>query len=320
MMPQRTVLLLLVWSFSTVHSFHQMEPRRLPRLTTTAGRNDGPQQGQMTIISAPLHSSKNDNDDNNNSSKNSKPKGVYVRPSAAVERGSGFFFPGLEGAKVRIFVGIVLLVATAVNHAVSSETSAFSEAIAVVYSLLVLLQGAIEQSKEGRIETIARREQSDSESGGGSRQLSQQWSSLSLEEEESWRNNVEWAATSFLSLTTATHMILVRQQEGEATPIVDYWLGVTPLPANKEDLLKGAATALETIQASKGGRVALPSDHPAAQLLMDEETYRRCIILQRIDENSCWMVASDDLLASFRKEDLQMLGRLGEYVDIEKQY
>ena len=33
---------------------------------------------------------------------NNKRKGVYSRPSAAIERGSGFFIPGLEGGRVRV--------------------------------------------------------------------------------------------------------------------------------------------------------------------------------------------------------------------------
>ena len=29
-------------------------------------------------------------------------KGFYIRPSAAIERGGGFFVPGLEGTKLRV--------------------------------------------------------------------------------------------------------------------------------------------------------------------------------------------------------------------------
>ena len=35
-------------------------------------------------------------------------KGFYVRPSAAVERGGGFFIPGLEGYKLRLAVALLL--------------------------------------------------------------------------------------------------------------------------------------------------------------------------------------------------------------------
>ena len=43
-------------------------------------------------------------------------------------------------------------------------------------------------------------------------------------------------------------------------------------------------------------------------------TTTRTVILQRISTNSCWMVVSDQLLASYAKTDLKFLGRLAQYV------
>ena len=261
---------------------------------------------------------------NNDSTKNSisnKPTGVYVRPSAAVERGSGFFFPGLEGPRVRLFVGGLLLLATGANHVLSASTSGFSEALSVFYSLLVLLQGAIETSKEGRIETIAARSTNTSANSGAattpassSQQLAKQWSSSSSDPD--WQGRVEWAAASFLSMTPATHMILLRQSSLSEAAFVEFWLGVTGLASfpTTDNIPAGATAALNTIQQSTGGRVALPSDHPAATGLLADDVYRRCVILQRITPTTCWVVASEDLLASFTKQDLQWLGRLAEYV------
>ena len=56
-------------------------------------------------------------------------KGVYVRPSGAIERGSGFFVPGLEGSRVRVVVGSVLLLLTAINHIILSSGSSDSDYI-----------------------------------------------------------------------------------------------------------------------------------------------------------------------------------------------
>ena len=286
--------------------------------------------------------SNNESDRGNDKKKKKKTTttGVYVRPSAAVERGSGFFFPGLEGPKVRLVAGSVLLAVTGINHVVSASSSLFSEALAVFYSLLVLLQGAIETSKEGRIETIVGAAQSrsrsqqikmqmeeneESSSSTNSRQFSQQWSASRFHtKNSSWKQRVEWAATSYLTLTPATHMILLRNEQQEtssSSPIIDYWLGVTGIQQQEEEDKENNATtmesattaALQTIQQSKGGRVALPVDHPAAALIPEKE-YRRCIILQRISSDTCWMVASNDLLASFTKQDLQWLGQLARYI------
>jgi hypothetical protein len=305
-----------------------------------------------------LKASSSSNDDNDN--KRKKAKGVYVRPSAAVERGSGFFFPGLEGPRVRLVVGSLLLVATVGNHVYSSSTSLFSEALAVLCSLLVLLQGAIETSKEGRIETIAARtktkiqtqttlpqqppnddDDDNNDNGNGNTAQPQSWIGSSRfhasngddDAYKSWKERVEWSATSYLSLTPATHMILIHQQQSQeqssssssttttaaaVSASIDYWLGATEPSDSDSDTRttttaeSAASAALQAIQQSTSGRVALPSDHPAAVAL--PEDYRRCVLLQRISPNACWMVGSNDLLASFTKQDLLWLGQLGKYV------
>ena len=48
-------------------------------------------------------------------------KGFYIRPSAAIERGGGFFIPGLEGAKLRIALGGGLLVLSGLSIATSGD-------------------------------------------------------------------------------------------------------------------------------------------------------------------------------------------------------
>lgn len=264
-------------------------------------------------------------------------KGVYVRPSAVIEKGSGFFFPGLEGPRVRLFAGSCLLLVTAINHLASASNSGFSEVLAVIFSLLVLLQGAIEALKESRVETIAKRQQQDGNSST-QQQLYQAWASpLAAPEDPMLRDKVEWAAASFVSLTPATHMILLqRDNENDnnnknTPPTISYWLGVTPKPPLIDSSISQAITAaLDTIQQSKGGRVALPSDHPAVVGLMNDPQHRRCVILQQFPvlantssstgtttsrtTTRCWMVASNDLLASFTKGDLQWLGQLAGYV------
>ena len=51
-------------------------------------------------------------------------KGFYLRPSAAVERGGGFFIPGLEGFRVRVAIAVVTLALLAFNHATSGDSLA----------------------------------------------------------------------------------------------------------------------------------------------------------------------------------------------------
>lgn len=42
-------------------------------------------------------------------------KGYYVRPSRAIEKGGGFYVPGLEGERIRIISGITFLFLIAIN-------------------------------------------------------------------------------------------------------------------------------------------------------------------------------------------------------------
>ena len=297
MMPLRRTHLLLVICITAVGVLpcHSFQPAAIPIATP------GPRIGRTEATRSELFLA--------GENKESKPKGVYVRPSAVIEKGSGFFFPGLEGPRVRLVVGSGLLLVTAINHVFSSSTSAFSEGLAVFYSLLVLLQGAIETTKEGRIESIQ-----SSPAKAAKANLAQKWrtNTSTGTGSDTYRNNVEWAAASFLSLTPATHMILLQDDE------IQYWLGATTQQSQSgEDQVTAAVqAALNTIRQSKGGRVALPDSHPAATGIIPQEEHRKCVILQRINSSSCWMVASDDLLASFTKQDLQWLGQLASYVNL----
>ena len=61
-------------------------------------------------------------------------KGFYIRPSAAIERGGGFFIPGLEGSKLRVALGSGLIALVVVSAALGDATTPasvrVSEAIA----------------------------------------------------------------------------------------------------------------------------------------------------------------------------------------------
>jgi len=238
--------------------------------------------------------------------KKNKISGVYSRPSAAIERGSGFFVPGLEGPKVRLAVGFVLLILTAVNHAYANTAgnagNTFSEGLAVVYCLLVLFQGAVEFSREMRGTVVVGQQNSRSPQ----KTYQQQWS---IPTDDEWKDRIEWAAQSYLALTPATHMMLVGPGK------VLYSLGSTDQPEATDETSQACQAALETLSSSKSGRVSLPSTHPVATGLAPIE-HNRCIVLQRVDDDEqlCWVMTSNELLASFTKQDLQWLGQLARYV------
>jgi hypothetical protein len=234
-------------------------------------------------------------------------KGVYSRPSAAIERGSGFFIPGLEGPRVRLVFGVVVLLLTALNHELSSSspTVAFSEGLAGVYAILLLFQAAIEFGKEekGFVVTLENEEATDSATTAPS--FSQTWTSsneLSQDEKEKG----QWAAASYVAMTPATHMLLLDQKDG-----VVYRLGSTP--AISVTAMEGTQAAFQALEKSSSGRISLPPTHPAVTSLSSAE-HGRCVVLQRIHESKCWMMTSNQLLAAFTKEDLKWLGQLAKHV------
>jgi len=289
---------------------------------------------------------------NDNKQKQKKAQGVYVRPSGAIEKGSGFFVPGLEGPKVRLVIGLVLLVGTAVNHflvgnvgsfgrnglnngGVEFQVFSFPEATAIAYCILILFQSAIEYAKEALPEGQAVSSSSKTSAkasttalAGETEVLEQKWSSDdSSSEELSYRSRVQWAAASYMSMTPTTQiMLLARNKRADSETNlgggVRYRLGSdSNSSSNSSNTGSGVTAALDELSQSKGGRIALPLTHPAVEALLgapspggDDGGKLRTVILQRITDDSCWMVASDQLLAGYAAGDLKWLGKLAGYV------
>jgi hypothetical protein len=319
-----------------------------------------------------------------------RPRGVYVRPSAAVERGAGFFVPGLPGPRVRLLVGMLGLVLAAWNHyydaegaadnilpASTSSSSALivSEGIAVVFSCFVLLQGAIESIRDSR------RENNSDGSGSATRSrnyavptklTTQKWLLLPSSSSSStniaantstsndWRQRVEWATQTYLALTPASLMWLLDAQQGVLFRLEQQesrGAALEPLASEEEEKDLTASSplqpqqqqhpsfsssldfcreALKLLSQSSTGRVSLPVSHPVAQALLrstassSTSSSYRTMVLQRIieqphhhDDNDnnphhhqqlCLVMASSDLLAAFRQQDLVWLGQLAKYI------
>jgi hypothetical protein len=269
---------------------------------------------------------------NDNNQKAQKQKGVYVRPSGAIERGSGFFVPGLEGPRVRLVFGGVLLIFSVINHVANGAlpTLSLEEIIAVVYSGLVLLQAVIEFRKEEESGLVVesgnnnngntnKKESTKTSSSSSSlrEDFTQQWLSTTTVDTPSqdWKSRVEWAAASYLALTPATHMMLL-----EPGALV-YRLGITST-SSSSSAETGANAALQALNKSTSGRIALPATHPVVVALVPD-THNRAVVLQRImgptgdngDGDRCWLMASDQLLASFTQQELKWLGQLAKYVE-----
>lgn len=392
------------------------------------------------------NNNRNKDNTNNTNSTNTKTttavSGVYVRPSGAIERGSGFFVPGLEGPKVRVVIGMVLLVGTLVEHsttgglagggistgmtASTTTTTAtvaawsLSDGIAILYSGVLLFQAAIEYTKETtlqlpaksrrtttpttRIRTMHNTDSSTTNNtdaaaaaaaAASSAMVTQRWFpdraaeesdddeirtrttnailvgdttiTMTSKKSDSYKTKIQWMAAAYVTMTPTTQMLLLvhtnhtrrEADEGEGGGRVRYRIGPAALVGagvdDREEGVRapGVTAALQELQHSSGGRIAVPLQHPAVQALLfpegggggtddDPNTENntaaaatagrreegsssshhhgvRTVILQRITVDSCWLVASDELLAKYTTNDLKWLGQLAQYAQVQEE-
>lgn len=252
-----------------------------------------------------------------------KTKGVYVRPSAAIERGSGFYVPGLEGSRVRIIFGALCLILSYVNSVLGLGDSniaavEFSQKLVGFYGILLLFQGLVEYGKEAGLgldfDVSESRDENVVASSSNAKSLDQ---IVASGLEERLLEKIRWAAASFVSLTPAVQVMLLESDSDEnGNQEVLYSLGSASFQKN-DDLNQAIYAAVDTVSNSKGGRVSVPDTHPCATLLPEES--RRCILLQKVESSicgdnvrrrHCLMVGSNQLLAAFTKNDLKWLGSL----------
>lgn len=247
---------------------------------------------------------------------------MYARPSAAIERGSGFFVPGLEGPRVRFISGVAVLLIDAASHVLGGSRPGdlgqlVAESIAAFYGMLLLLQGSVELGVERGL-AVARGDDSaeveygdspNSDYAGGNGMVAN-----SLRGDDVAVAAIQRMAETIVTFTPATSF---RYVEGDSGVLYSYGLGNGDTMAIDADEQKRLAKmALGAVSESKGGRVALPSDHAASKLLPEEAT--RSILVQRIngyknESRGCVVIGSDKLLPSFTKNDLRWIGQLAEY-------
>jgi hypothetical protein len=310
---------------ASAYLLHVEPPRRLPPSSSlwhdpflVKGRTRG--GGILVAAAAPTRHEQAETSSESTapSTTDPKPKAPrrvnYVRPSAAIERGSGFFVPGLEGGKARLAMGTVLVALCIVQQHQLADLGVPMDgalAIASLYSGLVLLQSGIEFAQDSvRQERSRRAVSTDKVESGSADSFAGSWagsddadvrdaaaeSAASLNANE-YKDRVEWAASTYLSLTPATRMLLVHKDK----VVFDSQMltqTITPLPTRDESvdvIPKGSApatalsgvpaarnvegrtnpvtvaedlacrAALATLEQSATGRVALPPSHRAFQ-------------------------------------------------------
>lgn len=270
----------------------------------------------------------------NNSAK-MRQRGIYSRPSAAIERGSGFYVPGLEGFRVRILVASVVLILNYVNSQYSAPSPAVttdintalitSQWLIMVFASILFIQGLVEWRKEVSPDSASSLEVTV----GNRKDMDQIVSSSFQQYDGDAIDAIRWVTASFVAMTPTTHLLLIRQ-ENNHTEIL-YALGdFIALNGTNIEKELGMESAIKAVfEDSVGVRVAIGSSHPASVTLLPEAT-RRCVLLQRLESPSdptsaqrkvrlCLMTGSSNILESYTKNDLIWLGRLARYIEIHLQ-
>jgi hypothetical protein len=256
-------------------------------------------------------------DKTSRTSKAARERGIYSRPSAAIERGSGFFIPGLEGPRIRLLFGITVLIADAANHFLAESQPGdigqiIAESTAAFYGGLLLLQGIIEsggQRVSGRNDVTL-----DSNGDVMSQNRCVERISESLKSNDRALEAVQKLSKTIIDFTPTRYALVAEKDKG-----ILYSLNASANEATTVDT--GEQTrliklALDALSESRGGRVALPNDHPVSVLLPPSAT--RCILVQKLskskEEDACLILGSDSLLPSFTKNDLRWIGQLAETI------
>ncbi len=109
-----------------------------------------------TLLSLSSNNGNSNGEESPPKSSSLRERGIYARPSAAIERGSGFFIPGLEGSRIRLLFGILALVLVVANHFFflddvgevidnnSRVGMVIAELISTFYGAVLILQGTID--------------------------------------------------------------------------------------------------------------------------------------------------------------------------------
>ncbi|KAL7467185.1 hypothetical protein ACHAXS_007439 [Conticribra weissflogii] len=317
---QQHVLAFLDANARTIHSSHTSLRRN--EMATKNNPNVFPLR---KIVPLAMDNESKDTKNQKNPSKAARERGVYTRPSAAIEKGSGFFIPGLEGSRIRFIFGITVLVVDAANHIlVGGRPGDFGQSVAecsaAFYGAFLLLQGSIELAAErgyalrgsdaSQLTNESNVSEQDTKSLGFDFEMIE-LVSQDIEADLTAKSSIAKISKTIINITPATYIRFVDEEMGDLYSIGTKEIDVID-ESEKIHLIK---SSLDAVSESRGGRVALTVDHPSSKLV--PPSARRCILIQKVDSwkgsRACIIISSNRLLPSFTKSDLRWIGQLAEY-------
>lgn len=148
------------------------------------------------------------------------PSAFYRRPSAALERGGGFYVPGLEGTRLRVAAAVVLSVGLVLNRVLSPGEAAssqlVSEALGTFGCLLIFVQSAAQAKLEAELEA------DDLRAALAERLAERQEVDPILAKAPRREACARWAASALLRLTPARAVLLVAPSAEAAPPLLRF--------------------------------------------------------------------------------------------------
>lgn len=135
----------------------------------------------------------------------------YKNPSKAIEKGGGFFIPGLQGPRLRVFVGVVTGALLGVNHAALSPDAGYtaslavSEFIATAAAGAVLLTAAVDIAAESAPLAASIAAPSEAVDSGAEKLLVSPVDALQL---EALADDLEWVSAVSADLVQVTSFVL----------------------------------------------------------------------------------------------------------------
>ena len=180
-----------------------------------------------------------------------KGSGYYVRPSAALERGGGFYVPGLEGDRLRLLVAVVLGVGLVLNRVLSEGTPVLSQGISEALGATgcgLLIFQVVSDEEEARVqENVARR----AAAVARLRELNELSPALPAAAAERAR----WAAGALLRLTPACAVVWLSEEAGEGPSVPLLRFGRFDEESAPEDAPRAAAALLARLGGAEAAAV-----------------------------------------------------------------
>jgi len=263
-------------------------------------------------------------------------RGIYSRPSAAIERGSGFFIPGLEGGRVRIVFGLVLIIANVVNNNIgTAATSAvnveygITEWIGIIFSIIIISQGIFEGMEENSTTN-------DSESSSSSSSIDS--SNNKIEVIQNFNpslssiliNELRWVGLNIFSFTGTTKFLIWDNTDSLCFTLTTASSSSSSLVDNNDMdesvIQESIISARKSLSTSSTGTISVPNTHPVSNIINgssssnidNNNNNNQGIILQRIHYDNSWgmiLVTDKSIQQAYTKNDFRWLPALANFID-----